>query len=289
MMRLRKYSKIIGASITILSCLVYLIYSIAHAFPVPPLPNDNLIVNPWFRSASDPTFPGLDGWTNVLQNGIGWGLSQKDQNPSPDIVISGRCGFKPIYCGTAARWSKRLIDGVEYIYPGLDVYLYQVVLANSANRKLRFFTYWVTHKVEILEVTIYGGSSPAGPWTNLWVPLSHTQDVNPPPPPGGKDTLWANTSFLEKTISVGYSYYKVEIHARYPQPLSDSDAVGAKITGIYFVTEPINGISTLTPTPTLNTQRTKTPMATKEPTPDATPSPAFQIYLPTIVKIDIHP
>jgi hypothetical protein len=124
---------------------------------VAPLPADNLINNPWFHSSNSTSIASLQGWTNVLQNGIGWGMSDKSQNPTPSGEI-----------GTAARWAE--MNGT--FYPNLDVYLYQVVTAYSANRKLKFSTWWVSHKVDILEVTVYGGTSQNGPWVKVWTPFS---------------------------------------------------------------------------------------------------------------------
>ena len=46
----------------------------AYAFQVSPLPADNLVVNPWFRSVAKPTGPGFDYWVNVNNE---WILSQK--------------------------------------------------------------------------------------------------------------------------------------------------------------------------------------------------------------------
>jgi hypothetical protein len=237
---LKKPIMYLGVILLFLGVLLRLSSTNALAFSVSPLPEDNLIENPWFRSSSNPTLAGLDGWTNVLQNGVGWGVSQKEQNPTPDIVVSGRCGFERIYCGTAARWAQNTDKGVKDIYPGLDVYLYQVVSTNSSHRKLNFFTYWVSHRIDVLEVTIYGGSSPDGPWEKVWLPVHISVDISPrPTQSGGKNELWTNTGILSTTITKGYKYYKVEIHARYPEPKTDAGSrdVGVKITGLYFATE----------------------------------------------------
>ena len=210
-----------------------------YSYSVPPLPEDNLIVNPWFRSASEPTSPGLDGWVAVLQDGIGWGLSQKATNPTADVIVSGRCGLDEDYCGTAARWARLLDEGDKVSYPDLDVYLYQVVKAEAANRKLKYFTYWVNHKIDVAEVRVYGGDTPDGEWTEVWFPFSVSQDRNPPlaNAPGRGGNPWFQTDFLETTLENGYPYYKIEFHARYPQPNANQGNVGVKVTGIYFATE----------------------------------------------------
>ena len=75
------------------------------AFQVTELPPGNLIQNPWFRSAADPSASALDGWTDAAGLDKYWSSSQKESNPSPDIVIAGTCGHQPVYCGTSARLS----------------------------------------------------------------------------------------------------------------------------------------------------------------------------------------
>ncbi|NUM46875.1 MAG: hypothetical protein HUU38_19385, partial [Anaerolineales bacterium] len=150
----------------------------ALGYPVPPLPEDNLITNPWFRSVSDPRVAGLDGWTNILQDGIGWDLSQKETNPSPDIVTSGVCGFKEVYCGTGARWANETIDKTLISHPGIDAVMYQVVQTDPSHRHLKFSMYWVNHKLDVFEVKIYGATTAEGPWTSVWNPFYLTQDVN---------------------------------------------------------------------------------------------------------------
>jgi hypothetical protein len=199
----------------------------AVAFQVSPLPAYNLIQNPWFRSASEPNYSGLDGWIDAAGQNKYWSTSQKESNPSPDIVINGICDNKPVYCGTSARLKNTPGQSGGLGVPGVDSYLYQVVAANKSNTKLIFFTHWVSHRIDPAEVLIYGGESANGPWTEepVWVPFYHVQyDAD------NEVDLWTQTDFLEKTISQGYNYYKIVIHARLP----DDDTVGFKITGIYF-------------------------------------------------------
>ena len=207
--------------------------SVTHAFPVPELPGGNLIVNPWFRDATDLSEPGFDGWTRIMTNGVTWGPSQKISNPAPDIVISADCGYEQVFCGTAARWAAQ--GGVTY--PNIDVILYQVVAANPAHRQLRFFTHWVSHRVEAAYVEIYGSHSPNGPWTLVWEPFFHSQDEVIIPPSGDVADLWEVTGFLEKTLVQGFNYYKVQFRARLPE----GDGVGFKTTGVYFTTKGEDG------------------------------------------------
>lgn len=239
----------------------------AQAFVVSPLPGDNLVTNPWFNSGSNTSLASLDGWTNVLKNGVGWIPSDKDQNPSPYGEM-----------GTAARWAEMN----EVVYPNVDVYLYQVISADSAQRKLRFSTWWVSHRVDVLEYTVYGSSSAQGPWTKVWTPLSVSVAVEEKPASGDKDDLWKNTGLKETTISTGYPYYKLEIHARYPQPLTTagSQGVGLKVTGVYFSTqlagsEPNNPEPTVTVTKTRLPGTSPTPVVTQTspPNPAKTPNP----------------
>lgn len=211
-----------------------------HAYQVPPLPEGNLIQNPWFQSASNPSQPGFDGWTPVLQDGIGWGLSQKESNPAPELIISGKCGNQPVYCGTGARWANYNDEGATASHPGMDVYLYQVVQADPNARRLNYFMYWVNHKVDIFEVVIYGSNSAAGPWVEAWRPFVLTQDENPSPSeaPGRNNVPWFQTNMLETVVIQGYPYYKVELHARYSEAKTNQGDVGVKATGIYFAAWP---------------------------------------------------
>ncbi len=274
-----------------------------YGYSVPPLPEDNLLINPWFRSTRDLRVPGLEGWTNVLQNGIGWGTSQKVDNPSPEIIVSGKCGFKEVYCGTGARWANETADKEVSSYPGLDVYLYQVVKTDSTHRKLKFFMYWVNHKLDVFEVKIYGADAPDGPWLDVWDPFFLTQNFTLPPgeTPGHGGMSWLDTGTLEAVFDKGYSYYKVEFHARYPEADTAQGNVGVKFTGVYFTTEFTERQADESPksliinatrsdssqnsnhlgdqsTPPVNPERTRLPAPTKlNPTPVSTrirPTPA---------------
>lgn len=269
--------------------LVIFSHGVAHAFPVAELPDDNLIVNPWFRNAGDRTESGFDGWTLLLTDGHTWGLSQKESNPSPDLVVAGKCGSQQVYCGTAARWAEQ--DGV--LYPNIDVFAYQVVAADPSQRKLKFFAHFVSHRVEVGAVNVYGGESPDGPWQSIWSPLYHTQDVQIVPENGGQQELWVETGFRETIAEQGFPYYKVELQSRLPELAGDMiRGAGFKITGIYFATEftdepggppPTPAPSGATqssndeddPTPaqsaTADSAAASTPEATPEVTPDATP------------------
>lgn len=241
---------------------LFLFSTSAQAFVVSPFPDDNLLTNPWFHSSSDPSVASLEGWTNVLNNGIGWGKSDKEQNPSPYGEM-----------GTAARWAE--MGGK--VYPGVDARLYQVVAADSSDRSLKFSSWWVSHRIDILEYVVYGGNSPQGPWTKVWTPFSVTVTENKKPESGNKNDMWQNTGMKETTISQGYPYYKLEIHARYPQPLTTggSQGVGLKVTGVYFSAQPA-GSKPGDPITTVEIPETQepeeTPVVTKTRPPESTPT-----------------
>lgn len=220
------------------------------AFQVDPLPENNLVINPWFRDKSDPTTARLDGWTDAAGRDGLWGLSQKSTNPSPDQFVSGKCGGVPDYCGTAARLHPD--TGVPI---GVDAYLYQVIAADPANRKLHYFAHWVAHAIDVAEVTIYGAKTADGPWTEVWKPF-HQEIETVLTPPAGEDQEWlwkemtSWTPPVETVIARGCPYYKLEIHAR----LADELTTGFKMTGIYFTAVPA-----IQPTPTPTETQTPTP------------------------------
>jgi hypothetical protein len=231
--------RLLGAVVAALALWLAAAAPATYAFPVDPLPDDNLLANPWFRAGSRPIESSLDGWTNPAGEGVYWSTSHKIANPSPDIVISGKCGQEEVYCGTAARLALTPGQSGGMGQSGVDCYLFQVVAADPTARKLKFFTHWVSHRVDVAAVTIYGGEAAAGPWTPVWVPLSHTQTTLPPLPPGGQSELWVSTGFKEVVVENGYPYYKVEIHARLAEVYEGpgGDGTGFKITGMYFAVE----------------------------------------------------
>ncbi|HHT26318.1 MAG TPA: hypothetical protein GXZ82_03580 [Firmicutes bacterium] len=191
---------------------------------VPPLPEDNLISNPWFRQG---TKPSLNGWTATSNGRGGWGATQKRGNPTPDDVV-GTCARVSTGRGTRrAGWS---------VDPGVDAYLSQVVAADPQKRTLKFDMYWVTHTVNPAIVSVYGGSSPHGPWVKVWEPFHQVFTKTIVSSSGRGQDLWfyysALTDMVTTTLAQGYPYYKVEIHANLP----DSQG-GFKVNGIYFAVE----------------------------------------------------
>jgi len=232
------------------------------AYPVEELPEDNLIKNPWFRDPTRPNQSSLAGWIDAGGPNAHWSSSQKEANPTPDEIVSGDCGSQELYCGTAARLDPGKGQSGGVAIPGVDAYLYQVVQADQSHRKLKFFAHYVSHLVEVAEVSIYGGDAADGPWELVWVPLHYTQDVLIKPPRGeSTEALWEQTGFIETVLREGFSFYKVEIHARLPE----GNNTGFKISGIYFSTS-------LTDEPP-SVQLLSTPTAGDEPEPMETQLP----------------
>ncbi|MCB8978387.1 MAG: fibronectin type III domain-containing protein [Ardenticatenaceae bacterium] len=254
--------------------LAFLSTGVSYAFPVPELPNDNLLTNPWFRSSSDSSQPGFDGWTQQYTDGVSWGPSQKASNPAPDVVVSGKCPPGEQSCGTAARWAEQ----AGILYPNIDVFAYQVVSADPTQRNLKFFTYYVSHRVEVGAVNIYGSDSADGPWTLVWVPLYHSQSEQIVPDSRDVTDLWEDTGFIERPIEQGFPFYKVEIQSRLPE-WHMIRGVGFKITGLYFATEETNepGLPLPVGTPMVTTGGATGEVATLEATdvPDAAAAPTI--------------
>lgn len=260
--------------------------SASYAFEVEPLPDDNLVFNPWFRMLKDPTRSSLDGWTDAAGKDKFWSSSQKVSNPTPEIIVAGVCGRKKVFCGTAARLSPTPGQSGGLAVAEVDSYLYQVVAADPSNRKFKFFTHWVSHRVDVAEVTIYGSGDENGPWEHVWTPFSVQVD-KAPRPTGNRADEWIQSDFESTVVTSGYPFYKIEIHVRFPESDQRIGDIGFKITGIYFATEKVTtaDVAALTPTttPTRVTTPTVEPTATRENTksiPTLTevlsPTPTFE-------------
>ncbi|MBI4136840.1 hypothetical protein HY469_02145 [Candidatus Roizmanbacteria bacterium] len=113
---------------------------------------------------------------------------------------------------------------------------------------LQFQTWWVTAQIEIAEIVIYGGDTPTGPWTTVWVPLSISSRET-------SDRAWVQTNFLTQSIQTSFPFYKIELHGRYPVGSTE----GFKVTGVYFRTTGIGGAPTMVVTPKTNTIPSPTP------------------------------
>ncbi|MFQ5506458.1 MAG: hypothetical protein ACE5F1_16940, partial [Planctomycetota bacterium] len=179
---------------------------------VPQVAADNLVANPWFRSAS-----GNTGSMNKWTVGKGsWHATKKGHNPSPDTLGQ-----------TAADLDSRLANGQ-------DTWIYQVLRANSLHTRLRFQMYWVTIMMVRVYARIQGASSATGPWTPIWTPFQ-VQNAH--------SKRWAQTGLSRQTLAKGHAYYRIELHGVLPK-------VGGatKYTGIYFATSlPGQGHASFTP------------------------------------------
>ena len=236
---------------------------------VEPLPDNNLVENPWFRQGNQPS---LTGWTDSAGNNVIWSLSQKQSNPSPDQVV-----------GTSARLAFGSGQGGGTGEGGVDAYLYQVVSANAALTHLNFKIHWVTQWIDRATVTIYGGNSADGPWTAVWVPL----DINQSTSTGG---AWTQTELLDTTIAEGFPFYKIELFGRYP----DGRQQGVKYTGVYFsvdsnageIVESAVTVATAT-TPATEAEPTTRPVRQTAVPPTNTPAPteAAEVDLPATVEV----
>jgi hypothetical protein len=215
---LSTYKFKIGFALAAAVCL-WLAVSPASADQVEPLPDNNLVCNPWFRSSSNPNRPSFEHWQEeadpdgTLREIKYWSLSQKTSNPSPDAVN-----------GTGARMAagKGQGGGGEGA-PNVDTYLSQVIVADSAYRDLSFQTHWVTINIVEAKVTIYGSVNSDGPWTEVWQPFRVDQSSS-------SSGSWLQTELLHTTIDEGYPYYKIVLHAHYPPNTN----YGVKYTGVYL-------------------------------------------------------
>jgi hypothetical protein len=176
---------------------------------------ENLIYNPWFRKPGDPTRSSLDGWSQKTDAGA-WSTSLKAHNPSPDE-----------HTGTSARWAFGQGMGGGPGVGGANASLYQVVASDPSHKLLQFQIWWIVLWIEEAKVTIYGGDSADGPWTEVWTPFVTTT-------PQGAKSAWAQTPLVETRLEKGYSYYKIELYGRYPQ----QETAGVKYTGVFFTTAP---------------------------------------------------
>ncbi|WP_420642510.1 hypothetical protein [Candidatus Leptofilum sp.] len=228
---------------------------------VDPLPENNLIENPWFREGNKPS---LTEWTDAAGSNVIWSLSQKQSNPSPDEII-----------GTSARLAFGSGQGGGTGQGGVDSYLYQVVAADSSLTHLQFKIHWVTQWIDRAAVTIYGGNSADGPWTAVWVPLEIDQSTST----GG---AWTQTELLDTTIAEGFPFYKVELFGRYPE----GGRQGVKYTGVYFSVDGNAGeVADAPPSPT---EESSQPEPTAQP-PAETAVPPTNTPMPTAVPEEAQP
>jgi hypothetical protein len=239
-MRIRLVTAGAVAALTTLSVVLYTATP-ASAHQVAQLPAGNLIINPWLSKVVNGQLK-LDtaGW--VFEGSPTWGTG----NAKPDCP-----GPSPWGTSYTLRWARQANQTPEF-HPNVEVRVHTVVSANSAHQTVKFFMHWVMHRMT-LKANIYGGQSPAGPWTQVWAAFEHVETVDWRPAPGeprseawmhftsmpGKFDDWFAPVPRTKMLSQGYPYYKVELRASYPTPDNTaSGAVGGKVTGLYFATTP---------------------------------------------------
>ena len=207
--------------ISIFVVLVFLMVSVhdVYAVNVPGLAQDNLILNPWFRSQANLSQPGLDYWTDETDSPYCMSTSQKDNNldPTPDGVVP-----------TSARWASGTGQGESTPgclggLGGVDGILHQVVQSDPSKRELNFQFYYVTQYNELSFVSIYGSENQDGPWTYLWTPWFSTEHGI---------SAFSHTDLYTKTLPFGFPFYKVVFTGRYPV----GNNQGFKFTGVYFTT-----------------------------------------------------
>lgn len=109
---LKKFTIYSSLAIFIGALSVFLL-KVARAETVPPLPDDNLISNPWFRSVDDWSAPSFEGWIEDGQ----WVLSKKNTNPSPDQTQGVAAKLGPSRYGGIRREGNPW-KGCFYIYSG---------------------------------------------------------------------------------------------------------------------------------------------------------------------------
>ncbi len=95
---------------------------LAHAFEADGLPADNLVENPWFRSAANPDVAGFGNgvWLRETRDGSTLVASASgDQRPSGSLTIG--LTQKPTNpSGTGARWAEDRSDGCSLDRSGLS-------------------------------------------------------------------------------------------------------------------------------------------------------------------------
>lgn len=258
----------------------------AALYPVPELPSNNLLQNPWFRDENCDE-PGFAPWVSVPSlPDHQWTASNKPTNPSP---ASG--------CVTAGRISIGEDGTAATVQPNQDIRMYQIVTANPSNKNLIFDMYWVVHTMNVGTVTVYGGTSadPNGTWTKVWTPFSYSVTKQLTPPSGVSPVVWLWNCYSNHlpecadapqlpattTLTQGYPYYKIEFLSNLP-PVTG----GFKQTGIYFTASgdgenpppPTPSSSpkvspSSTPKPSASVKPSSTPKVS--PTPRPTPSPKY--------------
>jgi hypothetical protein len=207
--------------------------------------SQNMLQNGWFKGSD--CKPSGAGW----QNPGSWGFTDKEQDPTDSS------------CPSSTGFAARKADTENAVSNAL---LWQVVgPVNNTNKTLHFHSLIVAHRVYQYKAEIYGSNSSGGPWTSVWVPFNIqncltndcvNETYGKACNTGDRQCLWDDVSVdilgslspVTKTISQGYSNYKIEFTMSYPP----DNGVGAgdnggKLARVFFK---VSGGSSATPTPT---------------------------------------
>jgi len=169
----------------------------------PPTMSGNLLSNPYFEGCHNCT--DINAWVNDGH----WDISIKAHNPSIN--------------DTAARCTLPTVAGS--CIGGGPANLFQVVQANASDRTLSFSISYIISRAKGV-VTIYGGGTPNGPWTELWVPWTGTS--------GGAPKGWFDSGVQQIVLDSGYSYYKVNLFGQFDPNYNQ----GIKYTNAFFKVSP---------------------------------------------------
>ncbi len=225
------------------------------------LPQDNLISNPWFQQSGDLGGIGLKDWLEPAESIASWGSIRTDTVPSPQAFISETCETEDKICGTAASLSHSSADLASGSVA--EAILYQVVSSDRSHQTLKFSTYWAATSVDHAEIVVFGGNSPDGPWTQIWMPFSLGSQSEDQVLPSSSEQ-WAYTDIAEISVENGFSHYKIEVLARLVEQEAEASF---NLTGVYFATEAVTAPETGSGERT--TDPTSTPMPASSPTPAA--------------------
>jgi hypothetical protein len=130
--------------------LVFLIFNTASAFPVDPLPEDNLIDfdSAWMRNSEAVPPESPAGWGSWVDETGHMGLSQSPptkKNPTPDDLW-----------GTAAQWDKSVSQTANPLYPGEVAIAHLVVAIPDPHSELSYSRYHVGRGNASMAVELYG-------------------------------------------------------------------------------------------------------------------------------------
>ncbi len=181
--------------------------ALATVNTVGPLPEDNLVLNPWFRDPNNPEVQSSVHW----EDDANWTFSTKENQPTPDL-------FK----GHTRKASTSSFGGL--LVPFEYAVTSTIVEANPNDTTLHYSMWWIQANPNVFDVNVYGSDSIDGEWTFVWKAFQH-QDYDIP------NMSWTNA--IETTqVAQSYPFYKLEFVVNFSS-LGDS----VKFNGVYFATE----------------------------------------------------